>query len=413
MQADLVHMLIQLAGSFNLPAGRFIPGGTPEGRFDGGIRAWLEPGFDETAFLEETCRLLGPAGLGRMLDRFGCRTLFLLAEGVLYTCGPYLDAPNTRRASDLVWQRLAPSHPDVQDGAGSVFEYRSSLPVVADEGAFIRAFQRLAAPLFGGLPPVLREWEEGEPPVCGSPAAGEAERAERYEQSMAASMIGRRYQAENAWLDAVLTGDEEKALAALRELTRYQLPGRFDTLRGRQNLLIILNTLLRKNLERAGIHPAFIDGISREFSGRIESCITARELQALRRDMVVGYCRLIRETAVRGYSALLQGVMNDALLHLDGDASPRTLAARAGVSESYLATRFKAETGLTLSRWLRQRRVGRAKELLSAGMTTSQAAEQVGILDVSYFIRIFKRETGVTPGQYRASARETDAAVKK
>ena len=46
-------------------------------------------------------------------------------------------------------------------------------------------------------------------------------------------------------------------------------------------------------------------------------------------------------------------------------------------------------------------------------MTTSQAAEQVGILDVSYFIRIFKRETGVTPGQYRASARETDAAVKK
>ena len=117
MQADLVHMLIQLAGSFNLPAGRFIPGGTPEGRFDGGIRAWLEPGFDETAFLEETCRLLGPAGLGRMLDRFGCRTLFLLAEGVLYTCGPYLDAPNTRRASDLAWQRLAPSHPAVQDGA--------------------------------------------------------------------------------------------------------------------------------------------------------------------------------------------------------------------------------------------------------------------------------------------------------
>ena len=80
---------------------------------------------------------------------------------------------------------------------------------------------------------------------------------------MAASMIERRYRAENAWLDEVLTGDTERAMAAMRELARYQLPGRFDSLRGRQNLLIILNTLLRKDIERAGIHPAFIDEISR------------------------------------------------------------------------------------------------------------------------------------------------------
>ena len=44
---------------------------------------------------------------------------------------------------------------------------------------------------------------------------------------MAASMIERRYRAENAWLDEVLTGDTERAMAAMRELARYQLPGRF------------------------------------------------------------------------------------------------------------------------------------------------------------------------------------------
>ena len=80
--------------------------------------------------------------------------------------------------------------------------------------------------------------------------------------------------------------------------------------------------------------------------------------------MVSAYCRLVREAEARGYSPLIQGVMGDGLLHLDGDASPRTLALRAGVSESYLATRFKAEVGMTLSRWLRLKRIGRAKELL-------------------------------------------------
>ena len=73
---------------------------------------------------------------------------------------------------------------------------------------------------------------------------------------------------------------------------------------------------------------------------------------------------LVRAAAARGYSPLIQGVMGDGLLPLDGDASPRTLALRAGVSESYLATRFKAEVGMTLSRWLRLKRIGRAKELL-------------------------------------------------
>lgn len=405
MQLDLTETLVQIAGSFNLGVCRLSAGGELEGNFDGGIRAWMQAGFDEKGYLLEVSQKLEEGVLAHLTDRFGCRLLFFRAEDFLFSFGPYLDAPNTRRIAEALWQKLEPEAPDRgREGIDSLFEYRSTLPVVYDEGALLRVFQRVGAPLNGGKPLSLREWEEPLNPVPSAASSGSRE--EWYEQSMAASMIERRYRAENTWLDAVLTGDEEKAFGALRDLSRYQLPGRFDSLRGRQNLLIIFNTLLRKNLERAGIHPAFIDEISRTYSKRIESCINPREVQAIRREMVAGYCRLIRETAVKGYSPLIQGVMNDGLLHLDGDASPCSLAQRAGVSESYLATRFKAETGMTLSRWLRLRRIGRAKALLTRGdLSTSQVAEQVGILDVSYFIRLFKRETGLTPGEYRAGLR--------
>lgn len=405
MEIDLTETLVQIAGSFNLGVCRLISDGELEGHFDGGIRAWIRPGFNEKEYLLAVVDKLEEGTLVHLVDRFGCRILFFQAEGTLFCFGPYLDAPNTRRIAETLWQKLETEVPDRgTEGIDSLFEYRSTLPVVSDEGALLRVFQRVGAPLNHGKPLLLREWEEPFSPV---PSASSSEsREERYEQSMAASMIEQRYRAENAWLDAVLTGDEEKAFGALRDLSRYQLPGRFDSLRGRQNLLIIFNTLLRKNLERVGIHPAFIDEISRTYSKRIESCINLREVQVVRREMVSGYCRLIRETAVKGYSPLIQGVMNDGLLHLDGDASPRSLAERAGVSESYLATRFKAETGMTLSRWLRLRRIGRAKALLIRDeLSTSQVAEQVGILDVSYFIRLFKRETGLTPGEYRAELR--------
>ena len=406
MQIDLINTLVQLAGSFNLGICRLSPAGTLEGQLDGGVRAWLDPGFDEKGYLLAVAGRLPEGALAHLADRFGCRFLFLKAAEGFYSFGPYLDSPNTRAAAESLWQGLG--GPEGQEGADSLFEYRSTLPVILDEGALIRAFQRIGAPLGDGGPLPLLEWEEPAGPAARLPGRPEDRREERYEQSMAASMIERRYQAENAWLDAALTGDEGKAMRAMRELARYQLPGRFDSIRGRQNLLIILNTLLRKNLERAGIHPAFIDEISREYSRRIEGCISQRELGALRSEMVSAYCRLVREAEAKGFSPLIQGVMGDGLLHLDGDASPRTLALRAGVSESYLATRFKAEVGMTLSRWLRLKRIARAKELLRReDLSASQVAEQVGILDVSYFIRLFKRETGMTPGEYRARLRQT------
>ena len=53
------------------------------------------------------------------------------------------------------------------------------------------------------------------------------------------------------------------------------------------------------------------------------------------------------------------------------------------------------------------KRVDRAKQLLQ---TTSQQIQYIshtcGILDVNYFVKIFKRYTGMTPKQYRMKLAE-------
>ena len=62
---------------------------------------------------------------------------------------------------------------------------------------------------------------------------------------------------------------------------------------------------------------------------------------------------------------------------------------------------FKRETGLSPHEFLIQCRIQRAKELLAAQIPVLQAAMDTGFFDQSHFYRHFKRVTGQSPSSYR------------
>jgi transcriptional regulator GlxA family with amidase domain len=74
----------------------------------------------------------------------------------------------------------------------------------------------------------------------------------------------------------------------------------------------------------------------------------------------------------------------------------------AGIPERTLKRRFKAATGTTLIAYLQNLRVEEAKRLLEAGqMPVDEISEEAGYSDTSFFRRVFKRLTGLTPSHYR------------
>jgi AraC-like DNA-binding protein len=84
----------------------------------------------------------------------------------------------------------------------------------------------------------------------------------------------------------------------------------------------------------------------------------------------------------------------------------RAAAAELGVTPGYLNEVVKAGTGRTPAQLLRQAQVLEAKRLLAAtGLTVARIAHEVGFADPAYFCRFFRRETGLTPGTFRRSAR--------
>jgi AraC-like DNA-binding protein len=78
------------------------------------------------------------------------------------------------------------------------------------------------------------------------------------------------------------------------------------------------------------------------------------------------------------------------------------LARTLGVDRTTIQRAFKSETGMSAVAFIRQQRIKRAMELLSAtDWTVAQVAEGAGFRSAKYFIRCFREETGQPPGRWR------------
>lgn len=92
--------------------------------------------------------------------------------------------------------------------------------------------------------------------------------------------------------------------------------------------------------------------------------------------------------------------------HLSEDISRESIAAYVALSENYLSKIFKKETGYSISDYLLIRRMAQAKTLLiETARPVGQIAMEVGYSNSAYFIKMFKREVGKTPNEYRKEMR--------
>lgn len=78
------------------------------------------------------------------------------------------------------------------------------------------------------------------------------------------------------------------------------------------------------------------------------------------------------------------------------------VAEQVYLSRSHLSRILNEELGCTLSEYVNRLRVDRSKIFLMNGaMSLADIADAVGFDDQSYFTKVFKKVTGVSPGKYR------------
>jgi len=97
----------------------------------------------------------------------------------------------------------------------------------------------------------------------------------------------------------------------------------------------------------------------------------------------------------------IQELMHYAVDHIGEDLGLDTMAEKFFVSRSKLNSDFHAAAHISLHEYVTAIRVSRAKIWLTEGMPLPLIAQKCGFARDSAFIHMFRRETGMTPGEWR------------
>jgi len=170
-----------------------------------------------------------------------------------------------------------------------------------------------------------------------------------------------RYAVETAMLDAIRRGDIAEATYQQNLFMGLSLDQRVtDRLRDIKDMIITVNTLCRKAIQQAAVHPLYIDGISGQFVTEIESAENPEQVTALIPKMIRHYCLLVQQHSLARYSGTVRDCLNYIDFHYMEMLSLESLAARFSVNKNYLSARFHKEVGTTVTDYINQTRINRA-----------------------------------------------------
>lgn len=90
--------------------------------------------------------------------------------------------------------------------------------------------------------------------------------------------------------------------------------------------------------------------------------------------------------------------------HIGEKVGMEEMAKRLGLNPTHFSRLFRLETGLTFIEYVTRVKMEQARDLLNqTNLTIVEIAEQLGYDNVSYFIKLFRNFSGMTPAEFRKS----------
>lgn len=139
------------------------------------------------------------------------------------------------------------------------------------------------------------------------------------------------------------------------------------------------------------------DGANDQFVDRITTALNIHFAQ------VYGGMHFPRPLVSGGLAPWQLRLARDTInANLEEEFSLEQIARECRLSVSHFAKAFTRSTGISPHRWLMQRRVGVAKDLmLSTDSSLVEISLRCGFADQSHFTKVFAEATGETPGRWR------------
>lgn len=161
-------------------------------------------------------------------------------------------------------------------------------------------------------------------------------------------------------------------------------------------------------LDKAGIDIRDIVGEEFspiEFLGHSETLTEINSnLTKLLTDIQNYYNREFRSKQIDLIYLIKQYVEN----HIYEKITQEIIASNLYFSTAYISRYYKKEIGISLSEYIISQKIEKSKEMLLSSCSLGEISEKLGFSSESYFIKVFKTITRMTPRQYRKQLFQSD-----
>lgn len=215
--------------------------------------------------------------------------------------------------------------------------------------------------------------------------------------------VTKRYELTDRILQGIREGNEYQTLQAVQARNHMKMPGRLnDELTEWKYDVIQLKSLIIQELRHLGVTNLLLEGIHTEFTRKVYGASSVEECKQISEEMAVRFCRMNYLKSTHDYSALVQKIILAVDMDLSQGLTLQYFSETLNVNRSYLSNLFRQEVGMTITDYVTERRIQSAADLLlTTQYPIKTVAKQVGIMDVHYFSRLFKKKMGKPPSQYR------------
>ena len=206
-------------------------------------------------------------------------------------------------------------------------------------------------------------------------------------------------------LQMVRTGDMnyKQALSNCMSISAGVPVQSSDVLRQSKTSIIVFTSLVCRAAIEGGLSPEEAYSLGDSYIQTAEAAKSLDELAPLAMMMYDDFIRRVHKHRTNpNLSMQIQKCVDYIEMNLDKKIVAEDLAALVGYTEYYLTHKFKEETGLSVTNYVKFAKVERAKVLLkSTPFSVREISEQLGFATRNYFSAVFQQVTGKTPMEFR------------
>ncbi|MEB5953106.1 helix-turn-helix domain-containing protein [Enterococcus innesii] len=212
------------------------------------------------------------------------------------------------------------------------------------------------------------------------------------------------FEREMSFYNAVKKGDLDMVYSLMLPLQSKGLGNlSSDIIQELKYHLVITIAMITRSCVEGGLDLEMSYTLSDLYIQKVDKCTSTVEINSLHHSVIVDFTKRMQNLdKQRAISKPIIKVLEYISRNLHEVISVQTLADHVTLNPSYLSTLFKKEMHISLSEYIRIKKVDSAKNLLRfSDKSFTEISNYLGFHSQSHFIAVFKKQTSMTPKEYR------------